>query len=205
VYLYYLGTHWQELSPEETVRYALAAFQDSYRCHDNYPEWNDAWLTHAQNIIYVARFSASPIGFRNVVDVMDQMVGNNWRNITTDGERSYAFNLRAQCHHFRGEMEMAEHDYGESIRLAPEQPQWYLNRAQFWGERGRPELEKVDRRKAEILTRSSTTPPAQVEPSQAMSSRQQRSNDLPRRATDSIEKGRWNVREGYRQATQTIP
>ena len=60
-------------------------------------------------------------------------------------ERSFAFNLRAQCHHFLGEMEQAEKDYTESIRLAPDEPRWYSNRAQFWDQQGRPELAKADR------------------------------------------------------------
>jgi len=123
-----------------------------------FPEWNETWLVHAQIIIYVARFNSLPEGFHNAREKLDEMLGDDWPNSLTDRERSYAFNLRAQCHHFLGEMEQAEKDYGESIRLAPDEPRWYLNRAQFWEQQGRPELERADREKAQALRRKRVAP-----------------------------------------------
>jgi len=161
VYLYYLGTHWQELTAEERGRYALFAYQDSNRCEVMFPEWNEAWLVHGQNIIYVARLNSLPKGFQNARAKLEEMLGRDWPNPLTDSERSYAFNLRAQCHNFLGDMEQAEKDYAESILLAPDEPRWYLNRAQFWEQQGRPQLEKADREKAQALRRKRITASAQ--------------------------------------------
>jgi hypothetical protein len=46
-------------------------------------------------------------------------------------DRSFAINLRAQCHFFLDEMNEAEKDYNESVKLAPRVPNWYVNRARY--------------------------------------------------------------------------
>ena len=118
VYLYYLGNHWQELSADDRLRYADWALDDSYRCSDLYPEWTMACLTHCQNIIYQGRIDSDPMLYRVVIEATNQRFDGDWlRNPPSDDDRSFAFNLRAQCHHFLGQMEQAEKDYTESILL----------------------------------------------------------------------------------------
>ena len=68
-----------------------------------------------------------------------------------EGERGFAVNLRGQCHHFLGEFDQAEKDYAESISLDPTQPRWYLNRAQYRAQQGKPELAAADHRQAQAL------------------------------------------------------
>jgi Tfp pilus assembly protein PilF len=38
--------------------------------------------------------------------------------------------------------------------MEPTEPRWYLNRAQYWDQKGRPELAQEDRRNAERVKRA---------------------------------------------------
>ena len=59
--------------------------------------------------------------------------------------------IRTQCHQFLGEARLLQTDYDHSIRMAPNQPRWYLNRAQFWEQQGNHQLAEADRRRANEL------------------------------------------------------
>ena len=91
-------------------------------------------------------------------------------------ERSFAINLRAQCHFFLDEMNEAEKDYNESISLAPTEPSWYVNRARYWDKAGKPKLAEEDRRQAQALQASpepasfriSSRPALRLSPNQAL-------------------------------------
>jgi len=153
VYLHYLGSQWGVLELEDKLRYADAAFRDSYRCLEMYPALNSCRLIHTQNIIYQGCLRSDDSQFLLAVAEMNKMLREDWMYGTlTDAERSFATNCRAQCKAFLGEIQEAERDYGESIRLLPDQPRWYLNRADFWDHSGRPELATWDRRKAKSLS-----------------------------------------------------
>jgi tetratricopeptide (TPR) repeat protein len=151
VYLYYVGTHWKSLTDAARHRYADWAFDDSYRCVEIFPEWNQPWLFHSQNVIYyAASLPHDASTFRDAIKSIDEMLSDDWsNNPLTDSERGFAINLRAQCHHFLGEMEEAERDYNKSILQAPDEPRWYLNRAQYWEQQGRKDLAERDRQTAQ--------------------------------------------------------
>jgi hypothetical protein len=75
-------------------------------------------------------------------------------------ELAFAYNVEAQCHQMLGDAERAKEAYAKSIAEEPSEPRWYLNRAQFWDEHGRPDLALMDRRCAqELLNGEPGTPP----------------------------------------------
>jgi tetratricopeptide (TPR) repeat protein len=114
-----------------------------------YPECNAARLLHAQSVIYEACLHADIANFRSALAEMGRMQRRDWRyGALTDGEQSLAMSCSAQCHHFLGEIDEAERDYGSAISLAPGEPNLYLNRARLWEQRGRPELAARDRERA---------------------------------------------------------
>ena len=93
-------------------------------------------------------------GSRALRETVQMLLDRGWPfPPLSKGERGFAVNLRGQCHHFLGELEEAEKDYTESINLAPEQPRWYENRAQYWEQQGKPELADVDRRRWQCFGR----------------------------------------------------
>ena len=157
IYLYFLGDHWQELTAEDRGRYADFAYELSYRAATLCPEWNEARLIHAQNILYAVRFNSDPDGFQTALDLIENMLRNDWVDPLTIVERSYANNLRAQCFQFLGKMENARKNY-EEFGLAPAEAQWYLNRAQFWQQQGQVELERADRETARLLRSKRAAP-----------------------------------------------
>ena len=109
-------------------------------------------------MIYVARFNPAPEFLQGALDGVERMLGKTWANPLSVREQSFAFNLRAQCHQFLGKMHDAQKDYEKSIRLAPDEPRWYLNRAQFWQQQGQVELEQSDREKARSLRSDAAAP-----------------------------------------------
>ena len=94
-----------------------------------FPEWNESWLYHDQNVIYYAGslpYDAS--SFADTIKHVDEMLSADWPNDPlTDRQRGFAFDIRAQCHQFLGEIDAAESDYNESIAKALDEPRWYLN------------------------------------------------------------------------------
>ena len=64
VYLYELGTRFQELTFEQRVTYANAAYADSLRCAEEDPHWIAARNIHWQNIVYGAAIMGLPDFFR---------------------------------------------------------------------------------------------------------------------------------------------
>jgi hypothetical protein len=152
-YLFYLGMYWPELAPENRRKFAHWALADSDRCNELNPLPNYPRLIHIQNIVYDSCACADPSGLRYVVERTSQILDLGWQgDPPSSWERSFALNLRAQAHHLLGEMESAEADYAESIRLGPSEPRWYLNRAQFWDQQKRADLARADRTMADALT-----------------------------------------------------
>jgi hypothetical protein len=123
------------------------------------PRWNHARSIYMQSILNYACARADASLFQHAIEMTDQVLRPDlFGNTLTNYEKSFVVNVRAQAHHLLGEMSLAEKDYIESIRTEPQEPQWYLNRAQFLEQRQRPELAQSDRLKAEELrqTRSAT-------------------------------------------------
>jgi tetratricopeptide (TPR) repeat protein len=148
-----VGIRWTDLDPPKRLAYADLAFRDSYRCLEVFPEWNAAYPLHSQNTVYVAVLGGRGEWLRDALKMVNRLVSDDWMNEPLSGiERAFALNVRAQCHHFLGELAEAEKDYAESIRLAPDQPSWYVNRARFWEQRDRKDLAEADRQKAQTLT-----------------------------------------------------
>src|SRR5262249_13656299 len=147
-----LGTRWRSLTAEERLRYAEWAHEDSQRCIDLFPQWNAIYPIHNQTLVYVAASRSEPRGFREIIRNIDELLDDDWSyGPLTPSERAFAINCRAQCYHFLGDSERARKDYDESIRLAPEEPRWLVNRAQYRDASGRPGLAAEDRRKADAL------------------------------------------------------
>jgi Flp pilus assembly protein TadD len=79
------------------------------------------------------------------------MVGELLARLPTAQEQSQAFNIRAEAHEFLGHFKQAEHDYNQAIRFAPNDPNLYSNRAEFWDQRGQHYLAALDRLMASAL------------------------------------------------------
>ena len=152
VLLDFLGTQSGGLSHEEKLAYAKSALSDSDRSVSLYPSWNEACLFNMEGKIYVARLTADTAEFRRTLKRADDMLRRDFPfHPLTDWGRSFAVNLRAQCHFFLGEMRQAGEDYNESITMAPNHASWYVNRARYWDKVGKPELAEADRRQAQAL------------------------------------------------------
>jgi hypothetical protein len=155
VYLYFLGNHWHELTHDERSRYARWAFEDSYRALERCLESVDFAMIHLQNLVYLAALDLRADAPEAVLQTVDEFLHRNpLADQLTDNQRSFVLNLRAQVYHLQRRPSLAERDYAESIRLAPNEPRWYLNRAQFWDQEGRGELAIADRLKAENIRRT---------------------------------------------------
>jgi tetratricopeptide (TPR) repeat protein len=151
-YLFYLGTNWQRLTAEERRRYSGWAISDSDRCNELDAGPIHPRMIHLQAILYECYAHSDPSGFKLVVEATSQHLRPGWTGETfTSYERSFALNLRGQAYHLLGEAELAKRDYDESLRLEPQEPRWYLNRAQFWESQNRPDLARADRTKAEHI------------------------------------------------------
>jgi hypothetical protein len=92
-------------------------------------------------------------GLRHNIELVDQLLASEQFEINIY-QRSFALNCRAQSRHFLGDLNGALEDYNESIRLAPEEPRWLANRAQYWSFRDRPDLADEDNRHAAIVRRT---------------------------------------------------
>ena len=107
--------------------------------------------THAELDLYGC-LRPEPSWFQPVIEDMNKMLGDNpGLDPLTPWERSFAINCRAQCHVFLGQAESGSLDYAESIKLPPDEPRWYVNRADFWNKNGRPDLAKADLLRAELI------------------------------------------------------
>ena len=133
VYFYYLVSHWDSLTPEQRTEYAWWAHNDAGLCHVKYVSLHEPFLFLLETTNYVAFLESDPDGFllalKGVKETLDD---HEYRETLTEGQWGFLYNIRAQAHHFLGEMSEAEKDYAESIKRAPLEPQWYLNRASFW-------------------------------------------------------------------------
>jgi hypothetical protein len=148
VYLYYCGANWKKLDAEERRRFAAWASDDSRRCIELLPQWTEPYLIEAQNNVYLGvAFPAEDHFARNLAFIDDVL---SWAPLEDSG-RAFLLNCRAQSRCFLGDLDRAEGDYDESIRLAPEEPRWRLNRAQYWKQRGRPERAAEDLRQAQSV------------------------------------------------------
>ena len=152
VYLYYLGAAWDGLTHEQRLFFARLAFQDSDRCMNLEPTWAQAWLIHFQNIVYCACIESLPEKLLYAGESMNALLQFDAAgHVLSVAERAFAVNIRAQCNHFLGSMAAAEKDYNASINLAPDQPRWYLNRAQYWEHAGWPLSAAADRWQAQVV------------------------------------------------------
>ncbi len=190
VYLYYCGANWNRLGHEERLRYAQWSSDDSLKCIELLPDWTLPYLICLQNSVYVSLLRNDPDGFRREIQTVDEFLTSDWpREPFTDQDRSFAINCRAQCHQFLGHLAEAEPDYNESIRLDPDEPRWYSNRALFRDQHSRAELADADHREAENLRRkrilAASEPSASPETTDTQGSSKVAVPDLPPEATES--------------------
>jgi hypothetical protein len=153
VYLYFLGNHWDDVTLEERSRYARWAFEDSCRALERCLESVEFGLIHLQNLVYLGALQQRSGAIDEVLEVTHEYLDlrDPLAEPLTDYQKSFAFSLQAQAYHLQRQPTLAERDYAESIRLAPSEPRWYLNRAQFWDQEGRHDLARADRLKAETI------------------------------------------------------
>jgi Trypsin-like peptidase domain len=150
--LFFLHDNWRRLTTLELVHYAELALSDSRRCVEMFPDWNYARLIFLQSMIFLLHLQTDQAACRLVIsDVDDILSEKRIVAMLTSWERSFATNCRAQCFAFLGDDAKAQIDYAESIRLAPLEPRWYVNRAYFWEAIGRNDLANADRLKARTL------------------------------------------------------
>lgn len=151
-YLFFMGKQWEALTADARQQYAQSALADADRCNEIDPGWNYGQMIYMQSILFDSCASGDHSGFRFVVDTTSKNLRpGSFRNPLSEFERSFLFNLRGQAYQFLGQADLAERDYGESIRVAPGEPQWYLNRANFLRHLGRPDAARLDELKADEL------------------------------------------------------
>jgi hypothetical protein len=154
VYLFCAGLHWDMLAPALRHSYVEQAWRDSSRAVQLCPHWNEAYPIYLQTYLYCYHIDRDTAVARAALDLADQLARNDFADSDpTLWEQSFLANLRGQAHHFLGENEKAEDRYAESIRLAPKERRWYLNRAQFYEEIGKPTLAARNRRWADEVSR----------------------------------------------------
>ena len=145
-------THWDALKDEARTKFIVWAGNNAHQCSSNYPHliWPRLFLDEMN--IYLAFIKSDPSGFTHVLSsVNDELANADFIKECTPTELAFLYNLRAQANDFLGKFEDAEVDFGESIKLAPGEAQWYSNRAQFWERRGMRVLAQVDRWTAHSL------------------------------------------------------
>ncbi len=154
MFLFCAAKHWEELTPELRQSYVDLAYHDSYRAVELYWPWNEANLILSQSILYCCAAVWDEGSVQAVVDELDRMLKGECDEEAelTDWQRGFLFNLRGQAFGFLGQIKRAEDAYAESIRACPDEPRWYLNRAQFWNTMHKPELAAQDRKLAEEVT-----------------------------------------------------
>ncbi len=152
-YFCFLDSRWVRLSADERRRFSSWALSDSERCNALDPNSNHVRLIHIQNIIVDSFACSEPADLRYVVQRTTYILSSNWKGKPlTIREEARAFNLRAQAYHLLGETRSAEADFAKSIRVDPWERNWYLTRAKFWDQTGRPDLARADRMKSADAT-----------------------------------------------------
>jgi tetratricopeptide (TPR) repeat protein len=71
--------------------------------------------------------------------------------------RAEAHSYRATSHDFLGDADAARRDHGEALKLKPEVPIFWENRALFWDKNGRPDLAAADRARGREVRRLNRT------------------------------------------------
>ncbi len=145
VFTGYATTFWATLKPEVKRRQADWAIADAMTGFRLAPEKTDGLGLLLQNSLYLGLMNADNDVFREVIGGIEALLQ---RPHLEAHEKSFLTNLRAQARHFLGDFEGALKDYNEAIRLSPREAIWYANRAQFWDQRGRPDLAAADRQAA---------------------------------------------------------
>jgi tetratricopeptide (TPR) repeat protein len=152
VYLYYLATQWHSLTDENRRQFAEWAVNDASVFVATYSQQAEGILIQIQAGVYLARSYDTRAGFVDELEALQWLLQNKEFVVSlTPHELAFACNLRAQCYHFLGEMEKAEAGYDQSISVERSDARWFLNRAQFWDQRGKRELAEYDRQMAQAL------------------------------------------------------
>ncbi|MDB5350905.1 MAG: hypothetical protein JWN86_2152 [Planctomycetota bacterium] len=146
----YCGTNWTLLSPSEKRKQAGWAIDDAKTGFLLSPERTEGLCLLLQNSLFLGHLDGDRAVFQETIAGADEVLARKHLNAH---DRSFLTNCRGQARHYLGDWGGALRDYSESIRLAPSEPFWYVNRAQYWDQRGRPDLAAADRRTAQALQR----------------------------------------------------
>lgn len=144
----YCGTNWRNLSDDEKRRQAGWAIDDAKTGFLLAPERPAGLCLILQNSLFLGLLDRDPAVFEETIAGVDEVLT---RRYLEPHDRSFLTNCRAQARHYLGDLNGALRDYTESIRLSPGEPYWYVNRAQYWDQRGRPDLAATDRQTAAML------------------------------------------------------
>jgi hypothetical protein len=137
-YLYFVATHWGQLSAEDRKKYVHLALEDSGRCIEVFSRpdevvrtgQNYARIINFQNIIFDSVVCSDRSGFQFVLARTAELLrSRGTTDELTSHERAFVFNLRAQACQFLGDSTEARRGYDESIKIEPTVRRWYLNRA----------------------------------------------------------------------------
>ncbi len=150
VFTGYCGTFWASLPIDEKRKQADWAIQDAKTGFLLAPDRPDGLCLMLQNALFLGHLDGDRSAFEETLAGADSLLS---RPFLEKHDRSFLTNCRAQARHYLGDWSGALKDYNESIRLAPSEPIWYLNRAQYWDQVGRPDLAAADRRMAQGLRR----------------------------------------------------
>jgi Trypsin-like peptidase domain len=159
-----LEIRWDDLDAHERLRLAQAAYQDSTRCVELDPEWNLGCLYRQHSTILLARAKGLPGECRKVLEALDGLLKRGWPyEPLSDSDRAFLFSLRGQAHGVLGEMDSADEEFTESIRIDPQEAYYYTLRAELRDRMGRKDLAKADRLKAQQLAEANAPARHKVE------------------------------------------
>ncbi len=134
--LYYLALDWDKLKPTERASLSDTAYDDAHRAVELVPVWNEACIFMLQCAIYRTVATDMPNeGYTEIASYATHILTRFGKPYflyqLTNWERAFALNVRAHAKGALGQSMEALVDYAESIEIDPENPRWYLNRAQF--------------------------------------------------------------------------
>lgn len=151
VYIHYCAAFWGKLSAEQKRRFTLLASEDVNHGNQVLRYWHpvpDLFQAYI-NLYNDLAFPETADVLRNIAFLVNLI--DNPIHPLEDSEKARLIICRAHCRVAIRDFDGAQRDFDEAVRLAPDEPQGYRNRAFFWERRNRLDLAASDRKAAEQL------------------------------------------------------
>jgi tetratricopeptide (TPR) repeat protein len=150
----YFGFHQDNLNTEQKLDYLQRAYDDIQKYMQLLPsdQAGPVIACQVKNNAGIVQDAARPL--RESLSILNKVLEVEGLKAST---RAEAHSYRATAHDFLGNADAARRDHGEALRLMPEVPILWENRALFWDKNGRPDLAAADRAKAREVRRLART------------------------------------------------